>query len=374
MLRNREHMGEARSRYGLTRRDFLTGTVLCGTACMWSLGLPVFAAGDLVDYALLLKFLRDPDREAPLYVFNDFMDQFDEESHKANLDYFQNNQQLLESIQKRLGSDNLQWELEDFSYRIVFVPMKREQFVRLHQSYCRDAIQHVLLETSLENPLNAMTVLRDERPQIPDSGVTAYLVHNLAKEYRATYRFSGGEERSVSVGLNGKMFTRVVGAYSTAISIGANGRFVFENDRYTIWQTSARNPYTALSVPVEETLHIAVRDHTVRWMERELARRRVKTMGGLKRLVDDAMAVEEALVGGVVHALLPEFLKERMGDWPDKLLQEDADQKKEQTRYRYLRRGVAAVNKMGSRDAVALYIHHPAAFRRLLLRLPLGGL
>jgi hypothetical protein len=351
----------------LDRRDFLVKSLKGATVLFCALSLPPGVPATASEYNLLLNYIRTDDLESPLFAFNDFFEAFDEEGHRATLDYFQKNPEVLQGALKKFGDAPVTWKLASFRYRIVFVPEKREGFARLHRRYCAEAIDFVLQELGLDNPLNAIVVLRQENPPLPDSGVTAFLVHNLAKEFEAVYAFYAGDRPEVEVALNGKVFTSVVGAYGTSVTIGENGRLQFENDRHTIWQNSAENPYTALSVPVEETLHIAMRKHTARQVRLQLRQDRVKTLGRLKKELAEAMAVEEALVGGVVHNLLPVFLNRYVAPLPGKLPAGDLAQKEKRPQYRYLRKGVELVRQMGCRKAVERYADDPAVLRQLLL-------
>ena len=54
------------------------------------------------------------------------------------------------------------------------------------------------------------------------------------------------------------------------LEIKKDGTIEFERNNYTIWQNSAQLPYNALIVPIEETLHIALRPHTEKAIQDEL--------------------------------------------------------------------------------------------------------
>jgi hypothetical protein len=152
-----------------------------------------------------------------------------------------------------------------------------------------------------------MNTLLDASPEISDDGITAFLVHNLAKEYVARYAFINRECKKVVIELRGTVFSDKVGSYTTNIFVNENGEFTFIRDDYTIWQYSAKNFYTVLMVPVEETLHIGMREHTERAIKDQLELKPVQGLGDVERIADDWMAVEEGIVGGLVHAMLPQF-------------------------------------------------------------------
>ena len=84
-------------------------------------------------------------------------------------------------------------------------------------------------------------------------------MHNLTAEVRARYEFYNDSKKTVAVELTGQYLSGEVGSYSSFLSFTDEGQMVFTHDRFTIWQNSAQNPYTAFMTPVEETLHIALR-------------------------------------------------------------------------------------------------------------------
>ena len=90
---------------------------------------------------------------------------------------------------------------------------------------------------------------------------------------------------------------------------------MFKRKNYTIWQNSAENPYTALMAPVEETFHIALRDYTERAILEKLQTRSTHGIAEVNRIVDEWIAVEEAIAGGLVYGLLPEFLSKKFTEF-----------------------------------------------------------
>lgn len=120
-------------------------------------------------------------------------------------------------------------------------------------------------------------------------------------------------------------------------------------------------------VPVEETLHIALREHTERAIKDQLELKSVQGLGDLERIADDWMAVEETIVGGLVHAMLPQFLETHIHILPNSLVEEDIKSKMDFPQYRHLKKGIEIVKKIGCKKAVKIYKEDPAGFKNLLI-------
>jgi len=90
-------------------------------------------------------------------------------------------------------------------------------------------------------------------------------------------------------------------------------------------------------VPVEETLHIALREHTERAIKDQLELKPLQGLGDAERIADDWMAVEEAIVGGLVHAMLPRFLEAHFEDLLNPWVKEDVESKMDFSQYRHLK-------------------------------------
>jgi hypothetical protein len=300
-------------------------------------------------------------------VFNDFEEDFDTESHRANIEFFDDHPHLVSKIQKDLNAKKLRWKLDKLAYRLVFVPEKSKKYATLFKTYCNDAINYTLDKTKLSNPYQDLETLLEESPEISDEGVTVFLVHNLAKEYVARYSFTNTKRKKVVIELAGTLFSGKVGSYTTDIIMEESGEFRFIRDDYTIWQNSAKNPYTALTVPVEETLHIALREHTERAIKDELESKCVESIGEAERIVDNWMAVEEAIVGGLVHSMFPQFLEKHFNNVPKSLIDEDIESKMEFRQYRHLKNGIQIVESMGCKKAIELYKADPMEFKALLI-------
>ena len=345
---------------GLFRKTALvTGTLLVAYLLLPRVTLP-----KPKDYSSLVEILSLQDeKEAPLYAFNAFEEDLDEDGHLLDLKFFNEHPTLVRNIRRDLGHGEIAWRLEHSRHRLLFVPERREELARLFEAYCAHVIDYVLQETKLENPYVEIVTLAQETPALPEKGVTVFLVHNLAEEVVGTYVFSNPIRRSVKVELSRKTFLGEAGSYTTNISYGDSGEPAILWDSFTIWQTKARNPFTVLSVPVEETLHIGLRKHTHRAIQEQLERAAAEP---LKEIVDDWVAVEEALAGGVTYALLPRFLKRHAKNLPASFIEDDIESRGRFQQYLHLRRAIEVVGALGHKEAIRMYKDHPKNFKMLL--------
>lgn len=320
------------------------------------------------DHSPLVEILKSQQKEeTPLVAFSAFEEDPGREALASSLRFFNEHPDLMQNIRRDLGPGEIAWRLEQSRHRLLFVPERRERLARLFEDYCSHVIGYTLEKTKLENPYVDIVVLSEERPRVPDRGVTAFLVHNLAEEVTGTYIFSGTGRKSLKIDLSRKTFLGEVGSYSTNILLREQKRPEFTWDTYTIWQTTARNPFTVLSVPVEETLHIAVREHTHRAIKEQFATCAAQEAEELERIVADWMAVEEALVGGVLHALLPRFLKSHARNLPASSIAEDIESRGRFEQYQHLRRAIEVVGDLGYEDAIRMYAEDPRNFKDLVI-------
>jgi hypothetical protein len=321
------------------------------------------------DYTRLLQLIQLEDRLQPLYAFNDFEEDFDKVSYRATRQYFKEHPDLIQRVKDKLEGGKLRWKLKNLKHRLLFVPESRPEYATLYKNYCLDVIHEVLDKTGFDNPYSSIQTLNHSKPEIHSGkgGVTAYVVHNLAKEYVSTYIFSNQTDKKVKIELKGQLYSGEVGAYSSTLMISADGTIEFLKDKYTIWQNSAENPYTALMVPAEETLHIALREHTERAIRNTLMGMDPQSPKNAKKIVEDWIAVEEAVIGGIVFLLLPPILENYLEELPESWIAKDRDVKIQYERYRYLERGITLVEKIGYQEAIRLYSENPATFRDFLL-------
>ena len=321
------------------------------------------------DYTRLFELIQLDDQQQPLYVFNDFEEEFDKASHRATREYFNEHPGLVQRIKDKLKAGKLRWRLKNLKHRLLFVPENRAEYAALYKNYCLDVIDTILDKTGFDNPYDSIQTLSRSKPvrHEKNEGVTAYIVHNLVKEYVSTYIFSNQTDKKVKIDLEGKLYSGDVGAYTSTLIMNENGTIEFLKDKYTIWQDSADNPYTALMVPAEETLHITLRGFTESAIEQDVGQRLHKNLKIMEKIVEDWMAVEEAIVGGIVYQLLPHILEEHFNDLSASHIEMDILAKRQFEKYRHLAKGITLVEEIGYREALRLYSKDPAAFRDLLL-------
>jgi len=320
------------------------------------------------NYAPLVHFIQLQDRSAPLYVFADYAEGLDAASHNANLEYLNSHPGLIKKIRAELEDATLRWRLKRLRHRLLFVPENRKEFAELYENYCKDVIRYILTKTNFKNPFSDILTLNRERPELtsrPD-GVIVFLVHNLAKEFQATNLFTSQKEKKAELKLNGKIFVGNIGSYSSHVELLDSGAVEFTRNTFSIWQNSAENPYTALMTPAEETLHVLLRPFTEKAIEEKIKRSSQKNVKTVKVIVEERVAVEEAVAGSLVYKLLPQFLDKNLPGFPSALIEADLNAKMKRKKYRYLRCGVDLVEKMGFENFLNLYKFDPDALRRLL--------
>ena len=317
------------------------------------------------DYSRLVELITYKEKHAPFFVFSDYETAFDAESHEASLEYINENPDIKRKIETDLNGRASQWELDSLSYRLMFVPELRDEYAGLFENYCHVVIDDVLNMTGLPNPYCRIVTLVGEQPEPfqENGGITVFLVHNLAKEYVARYVFSNQEHKQILVGLRGTVFSGEIGSFSSYLYIKEDGTIKFIHDRHTIWQNNARNPYTALMTPIEETLHIVLREYTESAIKEDIMKGSISTLESMKQIVDNWISLEEAVVGGLACALVPDLLKKYGNSVPDSWIKADIESKSQFEKYRFLKQGIKIVENLGYKKALKLYQNHARSFR-----------
>jgi hypothetical protein len=321
------------------------------------------------DYSRLVELMRLEDRSGPVYPFNDFVNRFDPESHRTTLANLSKRKELIKKIKSDLGGKDVQWKLEEFEQRLLYVPETRDEYAALYENYCLDVIDFILSETKLKNPYTNLETLDRTKPEIPHhKGVTVFLVHNLAREYVGTYSFFNEKhEKEVKISLRSRKYIGAIGSYTSMLEIQDDGTVKFTHNRYTIWQNSAELPYNALTVPIEETLHIALRRKTEAAILEQLSTLEKKSQQDIERIVEDWISVEEAMVGGLVEIFFPQVVSKYIAGFPQAEIKRSVQDKCSLQRYRYLQKGIQAVGIMGSKRAIEIYRRDPAMFRQMVI-------
>jgi hypothetical protein len=321
-----------------------------------------------ITYGRLMELIKPEDKGGGFFAFNDFEKSFDQDLHKASIDFFNQHPDLVKKIRADLDDQPIRWRLKNISQRLLYVPETNKEYAAIFERYCNDVISDILKLTEFKNPYTKIHTLGSTKPKnSATNGISAFIVHNLAKEYVATYVFSNEDQKEVAIELTGKVFLGEVGSYSSYIHFNENRFFKVTRNRHTIWQNSAKNPYTVLLTPVEETFHIALRRHTEKAIKDRIENSAVKTLKKVEAIVEDWISVEEAIVGGLVYTLLPSIVEKHIHCLPESLVKADIETKSEFNKYRHLRKGIKIVGRLGYKKSIKMYRDDPMAFRNLLM-------
>jgi hypothetical protein len=337
------------------------------------MGKAIFASNSPKNYSVLLDLIKLKDNHGPFLAFNSFENSFDRSLNKTNIDFFNQHPQLVKKIKKDLDNKPIQWRLKKISHRLLYVPETRKTYAKIYERYCHDAIGDVLKLLDFKNPYSKIYTLDGTNPYpLSSNGIEALIVHQLGKEYVADYVFSNSDQKKIAIQLKGMISLNEIGSYSSYGYVNKNGSFEFTRDPYTIWQNNAENPYTVLMTPVEETLHIVLRPYTEKSIKHRIENSSIKTLKEIKGVVEDSISVEEAIVGGLVHAVFPSIVQKYIPDLPASWIESDIETKSEFKKYRYLVKGIDVVKRLGYKKSIEMYQDDPMAFRRLVMQ-PLGS-
>jgi hypothetical protein len=328
--------------------------------------LPV-AQGQQTGYTDFLEMAQAPTAETPRYALSQFKTEFNPQIHASNMEYLKSHPDLLEKIRLDLGGQDLKWQLEGISQRLLYAPENRPDYARRYESFCREIIGEVLDVLDLQTPYTQIVTLTPESSPLETSdGFTAYIVHDLALDYRARYEFSNTSKKAVGIELTGQYDTGEVGSYTSELSFDDNGDIIFIHNTYTVWQNNAQNPYTVLMTPVEETLHYLLRNATETAIQATILEREDCTQTEAETIVADWISIEEAIVGGLVHHLILPILEQRIGPIPETLVSDDLAAKTTFEKYGKLGKGIRLVDEMGCKACLDLYLKDPQELKVLL--------
>jgi hypothetical protein len=322
-------------------------------------------------YALLLDYIQMDNRRTPLVEFTRTGQGVDQALNEENRRYISQNDALLGKIRAELGSDNLHWQLRQATQRLMVVPEKHPQYAALFEAYCRSVVDYVLEQTQLPNPYGAIATLKappKEALRSGEKGITAYLVHNIVDVYTEEYIFfdDRNQDRKISIKLDNRSYLGEIGSYSSYLVIEGGQHYSFERNPYTLWRNSAENPLNVFIAPVEETLHIALRGATESAIQSQLEAEPPITLNDIESVADEWLAVEEAVVGGLVSALMPAILDRFLDGEAAAGLHQSLIERQAFDKYRYLEQGMALVGRLGIQPAIRFYQDQPQQFKALL--------
>lgn len=324
-------------------------------------------------YRGLLAALQSAERSTTFIPFTEFVKDPENTDHPACMDYLGKNPGLIDKIRDDLGCEEIQWQLQGIDYRLLYVPEDRPEIAGPFIAYSQAVINDLLARTGLDNPYHSIaTHMEREGDLTAGERVRAVIVQDLAREYNARYHFSGTTDKTISIGLSGQSSIDEVGSYSSYLHYDqASGDYRFSRDRLTIWKTGAANPYTVLMTPLEETLHIALRDDTEQAIRRSLKQRNNPvSMEEAKAVVEEWLALEEAVAGGIVHHLAPEIIMARLPDLKEDLIQADLAVKAGYEKYQLLPNAIALLKEIGVASVVEHYRSSPEDLNKLLKNTP----
>jgi hypothetical protein len=327
------------------------------------------------NYGRLLDYIQKEDLNDPLMVFGRVEQDFDRRLNHENIAYINANDQLLQQIQSHLTGDRLKWQLKTSFKQLWVVPEHRNEYAQLFEQYCRDAVDYLLARIKQPNPFSAIATLKGPLPEIQpssDNRITAYLVHNIADEYTEEYLFfdETNDDTKIKIKLSNREFTGTIGSYTSKIKIGADNQFEFIHESFTLWQNSAQNPYNVLMVPIEETLHIILRSSTERAMHEELTLLKPEKLHEVNGVIDRWMAIEEAIVGGLVWNIMPGLLAHVTQGISDFPMDQTLAERHQHDQYRFLERGIDLVAQLGVDEAINLYQSSAVEFMSRLMENP----
>ena len=320
-------------------------------------------------YRNLFKSLGASGSTTDFIAYTAFEADQDKADHRDSLEYLNSHPELIERIRDDLGSKDIRWQLEGLSSRLLYVPENREEVAGLFTDYCRETIEDMLERTGLINPYSSISILNDNAPaETVVLGIKAVIVQDLAREYIARYQFSGNTKKRIEIGLSGRTSINEVGSYSSYIQYSEENKgWQFSRNQRTLWKSVSENPYTVLMTPLEETLHIALREHTEKAILAAVnAIPETPSLQEIKDVVEEWLAVEEAIVGGLVYSLVPEVVIRRIPDLPREWIQADLDTKAQFDKYRFLPRAIKMVQSYGLKKCIQAYEEDPVATRGLL--------
>lgn len=353
---------------GLTRRQLMTVGTLGLTGWMLS-PIRIASAALQDDLELVSGIPQMAEREGPMLVFRDFVADPDVEVEQHIRSQVGLRKDLLDMVRKKTGfKKQVKLSLEDTQVRLMFVPQLPNDHSAAYHRYCLGITDYLFKMNQNDNFYAAITSPKDNYPTISETGISAFVVHRLAKDYRAVCRWTAESGRSVKFKATGAIFSNHLGAVDLEISLLAQGQFGLARKAFTIWQNNTENLYTLMSVPVEETLHYLLGPATDREIAEAMRLTPPESLAAAKRLADDWMAVEESVVGGLVTRVLDHYYDRCRMINPLTNVGVERPAVPSLPQYRYRAQGIQLVQQMGYQKAMALYMDSPSMFKEELFR------
>jgi hypothetical protein len=322
------------------------------------------------DLELVSTIPHMAEREGPMLVFRDFVADPDVEVEQHIRLQLGQRKDLLNLLRKKIGFEKkVRMSVEDLQVRLMFVPQVQEDHAVAYRRYCLDVTDFFFETSATENFFAAITSPNESYPPLSHNGISAFLVHRLAKDYRAVCRFTAESGRSIKYKVSGAIFSNHLGAVDLEIAFLAPGQFGLSRKAFTIWQNHTENLYTLMSIPVEETLHYQLGKATDREIVASLKSHPPENLVAAQRLAEAWMAVEESVVGGLVNCLLDRYCTQHQLAIPAFAFGKTGPVVPSLHQYRYRQRGIQLVGSLGFKAAMAMYMDSPSTFKDHLIGL-----
>lgn len=308
-------------------------------------------------------------REGPLLVLRDFEADADVEVERHIRLQLSQRKELLAAVKQKIGFDKqVRLSVEETTVRLMFVPQRQTGAAAAYHRYCHAVTEFLFEMGQIENIFAAITSPTRSDPPLSETGICAFLVHRLAKDYRAICRFTAESGRSATYEVSGAIFSNHMGAVDLQIEMRATNQFKLTRRPFTIWQNNGDGVSTLMAIPVEETLHYCLGTATDRQIAVLMQADPPQSLAEARRLAEEWMAVEESVVGGLVEHVLDRYCAKYHATMPVSVGEEMRSAISSLDQYRYRERGIKLVEHLGFQAAMAMYMESPAGFRRQLNR------
>ena len=353
---------------GVTRRQVMRLGVM-GLAAGVLAPVRIASAALQADLELVSTIPHMAEREGPMLVFRDFVADPDLEVERHIRLQLGQRKDMLHLIRKKIGFENrVRLSVEDIHVRLMFVPQLKSDYADAYRRYCRDIAAYLFEMNAMDNCYAAISSPKTSYPPLSPNGISAFLVHRLAKDYRAVCRLTAESGRRVKYKASGAIFSNHLGAVDLEIRAIAPGQFGLSRSGFTIWQNNTENLYTLMSIPVEETLHYLLGEATDREIAASMKTHPPENLFAAQRLAEGWMAVEESAVGGLVNRVLDGYCTRHHMAVPVSVTGEARPAVPSLHQYRHRDRGIRLVESLGFQKAFALYMQSPSAFKDRLFR------
>ena len=111
-----------------------------------------------------------------------------------------------------------------------------------------------------------------------------------------------------------------------------------------------------------------MRPHTERAIRNELKSSAVVKINDAEQIVEQWVAVEEALVGGLVDVFFPKIVSRYFDNFQSVEIERGLESKLRIKKYRHLMEGIRVVKNKGYQAAVDIYTRNPNKLKEMLIK------